>query len=302
MELVKVYLDLPIIGGILGWIQDSTLLWMVAQISSTRVRWHRLVIGGAIGGFFQFMLLVNQASDGLLNAWILSPLIFMLLIPAAMIILAFYPLTARRLLTIVSYFYLVSFLLSGIHWGIDSLNQRFLHWTISLWWRFCLHLMFIFLVGEIGWGVVHRKVWDQVCLFPIQIQWQGHFLKLNALLDTGNRLHDPLTKVPVVVVEFNRIKDLLPAEVLTMVENMQRGEMSADFDVPHYWEERMRVLPFNSLGKEHGMLIGFRPDRFIVCQKNREIENSNVVIAFYHRQLSPEGSFQALIPPAVLSM
>ena len=208
--------------------------------------------------------------------------------------------TLRRLLTIIGYFYLLSFLLSGIHWGVDSLNQRYFHWNISLWWRFCLHLMFIFLLGEIGWGVVHRKVWDQICLFPIQIDWQGQSLKLNALLDTGNRLHDPLTRVPVIVVEFNRIKELLPPEVLQMVEHMQRGELADNLSIPYYWEERVRLLPFHSLGKDHGLMVGFRPDRVSVWQKNREVESSNVVVAFYNRALSPEGSFQALIPPAIL--
>lgn len=300
MDMVKVYLDLPISGAILGWIQDGTLLWMVGQISSARVAWPRLLLGGAIGGAFQFMLLLNQASEGLLYHWVLSPLIFMFLIPWLMVTAAFFPLTLRRFLTIIGYFYLLSFLLSGIHWGIDSLNQRYFHWTITLWWRFCLHLTFIFILGEIGWGVVHRKVWDQICLFPIQIQWQGQNLKLNALLDTGNRLHDPLTKVPVIVVEFNHIKDLLPPEVLKMVDHLQRGELADDLAIPLYWEERVRLLPFHSLGKEHGLMVGFRPDRVSVRQKNQEYESNNVVVAFYNRSLSPEGSFQALIPPAIL--
>jgi len=300
LDMVKVYLDLPISGAILGWIQDGTLLWMVGQISSARVAWPRLLLGGAIGGAFQFMLLLNQASEGLLYHWVLSPLIFMFLIPWLMVTAAFFPLTLRRFLTIIGYFYLLSFLLSGIHWGIDSLNQRYFHWTITLWWRFCLHLTFIFILGEIGWGVVHRKVWDQICLFPIQIQWQGQNLKLNALLDTGNRLHDPLTKVPVIVVEFNHIKDLLPPEVLKMVDHLQRGELADDLAIPLYWEERVRLLPFHSLGKEHGLMVGFRPDRVSVRQKNQEYESNNVVVAFYNRSLSPEGSFQALIPPAIL--
>jgi stage II sporulation protein GA (sporulation sigma-E factor processing peptidase) len=302
MELVKVYLDLPILGGIFGWVQDATLLWMVAQIGTVKVGWRRLIAGGAIGGIFQFLLLVNQASDGLVNGWILSPLIFMAAVPFIMVMIAFWPFTVRKFLTIVGYFYLLSFLLSGIHWGVDSLNQRFFHWEISLWWRFCLHLTFIFLLGEIGWGIVHRKVWDQLCLFPIQISWQDRNLKLNALLDTGNRLLDPLTKVPVVVVEFSRIKELLPPEVLAMMESMQRGELEAEFAIPAYWEERVRILPFSSIGKDHGMLIGFRPDRLTVWQKQQEIENRNVVVAFYHRPLSPEGAFQALIPPSLLQV
>lgn len=301
MQTVQVYLDLPLLGGLLGWAQDATLLWMVAQISSAPVNVKRLITGGIVGGVFQFLLLVNQASAGVLYGWILSPLVCMLIVPLLMVSLAFFTLDFRKIFRILAYFYLISFLLSGIHWGLDSLNMRFFHWEIKLVWRFWLHLALIFILGELGWGVVHRKVWEKICLYSIQILWDGNQLQLNALLDTGNRLCDPLTKVPVVIVELQQIKKLLPDEVLSWIENVQGGNFSINWKLPVFWEERMRVLPFNSLGKEHGLLIGFRPDLVKVRQKDREIVSRNVVVGLLNQSLSREGAFQALIPPAVLN-
>ncbi|MGE5604686.1 MAG: sigma-E processing peptidase SpoIIGA, partial [Bacteroidota bacterium] len=202
--MLKVYLDLPILGGVLGWIQDGVLLWMVGQISAVKAKWGRLALGGAVGGLFQLLIMVNQASGGLVNPWIGSPLIFTLLVPLLMVGLAFFPVKLKGAVKLIGYFYLLSFLLSGIHWGLDSLNRRYFQLEINFWWRFWAHLAFIFILGELGWGVVHRRLWDQICLYPIQINWDGNELHLNALLDTGNRLYDPLTKVPVVIIEFSQ--------------------------------------------------------------------------------------------------
>jgi stage II sporulation protein GA (sporulation sigma-E factor processing peptidase) len=301
LHSVQVYLDVPLIGGLLGWIQDATLLWMVAQICGMKVILKRLILGGVVGGGFQFMLLTNQASGGLLYSWILSPLFFLIGVPCIMVFITFSPANLQRLLRVIGYFYLLAFLLSGIHWGFDSLNARFLHLRVTLFWRFWFHLTCIFLLGEVGWGIVHRKIWERVCFYPIQIDWDGCQLKLNALLDTGNRLHDPLTKVPVIIIEFNQIKDLLPKEVVSLSESFNTGEMVNDWELPGYWIERVRILPFNSLGHDHGILFGFRPDQIRVWQKQQETINKNVVVALYNRTLSQEGAFQALIPPAILN-
>lgn len=299
MQPIQVYLDLPLLGALLGWIQDATLLWMVAQISGVKVKLKSLIIGGAIGGAFQFILLVNQVSVGILTPWILSPL-FLILVPVSMVLITFLPCGFQRIIRIIGYFYLLSFLLSGIHWGIDSLNERFTHWNITLFWRFWLHLTFIFLLGELGWGVVHRKIWEQISLYPIQIDWNGQQIKLEALLDTGNRLHDPFTKVPVVIIELNRIRDFLPREIIELTESFNSVDLIEKLDLPEFWIERLRILPFNSLGRDHGILIGFRPDQLRVWQKQQETINKNIVVALYNRPLSKEGAFQALIPPTVL--
>lgn len=299
--MLKVYLDLPILVGILSWIQDGVLLWMVGQISSVKAKWVRLAVGGAVGGLFQLFIMVNQASGGLVNSWAGSPIIFMFIVPLLMVGLTFFPIKPKVALRLFGYFYLMSFLLSGIHWGVDSINRRYFQLEINFWWRFWAHLTFIFILGELGWGVVQRKLWEQICLYPIQINWDGKEINLNALLDTGNRLYDPLTKVPVVIIEFNEVKHLLPCEVVALIKKMHSGELDGDWNLPDIWQERVRVLPFKSIGKEHGMLIGFRPDSLKIWRKQQAICNNQVVVGIYNHQLSPEGAFQALIPPTVLN-
>lgn len=301
METVTVYLDIPLLGGLLGWIQDAALLWMVGQIASYQPRIRRCIVGGLVGGLFQFGVLMHQASSGLLYPWILSPFLYMVILPGMMLGIVFYPVTLRKMTRLAGYFYLLSFLLAGIHWGIDSLNQRFFRAEIGLGWRFWLHVMFIFVLGELGWGVVHQKVWEQVCLFPVTVCWDEHEVRLTALLDTGNTLTDPLTRHPVVVVELEQFRPWLPPELIRFSQSFFDGEIRGYQDVPEGWEKRFRLLPFHAVGHSGGMMVGFRPDALVVNLRNQTAIHRNVVVALHRSRLSPDGTYQGLIPPAVLT-
>ncbi len=300
LQAIQVYLDQPLLGGFISWFQDAILLWMVAQISGVKVKRRRFILGGAIGGLFQFLMSLYIVSGGVLNSWVFTPVVFIFIVPVLMAGLTFAPLKIKAFLRVLGYIYLLSFLLAGIHSGLDIINQRFFHWRISVWWRFVFHSGLILIMGELGWGIVHLKFWEQICLYPVQISWGDRILKLNALLDTGNRLHDPITRVPVMIVELKRIKDQLPVELIQWVENIQGGELGINIQLPDFWEERIRVLPFHSLGKEHGLLVGFRSDEVKVWLKQQAITNRNVIIGLYNKSLSREGAFHALIPPTVL--
>jgi stage II sporulation protein GA (sporulation sigma-E factor processing peptidase) len=297
--MIEVYLDIPLAGALLGLIQDATLLWMVAQISALKPGYRRLLAGGAIGSVFHFFLLIYQASGGQIDLWAVSPLVF-LSVPFLMVAVTFGPLRTKRFLAIIGYFYLLAFLLSGFHWGVDMLNRRFWGGEITLWLRFLLHITFIFILGELGWGVIHRKVWEQVCLYSVRIKWDDREIKVNALLDTGNRLIEPLTKAPVIILEISQVKSYLPDELYSVAERIQQGDYDFDERLSDTWRERFRILPFQSIGAAHGMLAGFKADWIMVARGEVEVETRNAVIALYPRTLSPEGAFHALISPDLL--
>jgi stage II sporulation protein GA (sporulation sigma-E factor processing peptidase) len=299
LQVIQVYLDQPLLGLLLGWIQDLALLWVVGQISVIKVSLKRLALGGISGGIYNFFLLTNQISGGILNHWVLSPLIYFIMIPAVMAFLAFFPVNLKKFIGIVGYIYLLSFVLAGFHWGIDILNQEYFQLDISLWWQFLFHLALIFIMGELGWGVVHRKFLEETCLYPVLMSWGEDEIELNALLDTGNGLFDPLTKMPVIIVELDRIKNLLPDNFLSFIKNMQSGESSFS-DLPEFWLKRILILPFNSIGEERGILVGFRLDQVVIRKKQYNIVKKNVVVGLCDRSLSKEGIFQALLPPSVL--
>ena len=65
------------------------------------------------------------------------------------------------------------------------------------------------------------------------------------------------------------------------------------------WAARLRIIPFSSIGKENGLLIGFRPDKVRLINSTSEL-HVQPVVALHPRTLDPEGEYEALVPPIVL--
>lgn len=82
-------------------------------------------------------------------------------------------------------------------------------------------------------------------------------LKVDALVDTGNQLIEPISKKPVSVLDENSMKKLFG------------GEM------PQYY----RVVPYTSIGKKNGILKCFEVPRILIEFHEEKISYEKVLIA-----------------------
>ena len=58
---------------------------------------------------------------------------------------------------------------------------------------------------------------------------------------------------------------------------------------------RLKVIPFSSLGKQNGMLLGIRADK-IEIEQDDDIKNiDKVTIGIYDKSLTKRGEYRALI-------
>ena len=117
---------------------------------------------------------------------------------------------------------------------------------------------------------------------------------MNALLDTGNALCEPFSGAPVIVAEYEKLLPILPE---ALKEACQLGETAVEQISDERIRGRIRVIPFSSLGKEHGMLIGFRPDKAWLLENEKILDAGAVVIGIYTRNLARDRSYGALLPP-----
>ena len=86
-------------------------------------------------------------------------------------------------------------------------------------------------------------------------------MKLLALRDTGNTLQDPLTGRPVVVVEGEKLRPLLPE-----LPRLDRQSLAHPVELLRDLEGtagdlRLQLLPYRAVGVECGLLLALRVDR-----------------------------------------
>ncbi len=79
----------------------------------------------------------------------------------------------------------------------------------------------------------------------IKVSINSKHIYINAIIDTGNFLREPITKVPVVVVEKDTLWDIIPNYILDNLNEIINGK---DIDLNEY-TSKIKIIPFTSLRK-----------------------------------------------------
>lgn len=125
----------------------------------------------------------------------------------------------------------------------------------------------------------------------IKVNINSKYAYIKAIIDTGNFLREPITKVPVIVVEKQTLVNVIPEYILENLDKIIGGE---DIDLKDY-TSRVRIIPFTSLGKENGILLGLKADSVIVEMEENTSIVRNVIVGIYNGHLSKTGKYRALI-------
>ncbi len=115
------------------------------------------------------------------------------------------------------------------------------------------------------------------------------------LVDTGNSLVEPISHKPVIIAEFNAVKDLLPDVLAGIYE--KEGEASlmeiAEAIADDSFKRHIRLIPFKSIGSENGIMIGFVAD----CVNIDGNYIKKPVVAIYRQSLCKCGTYNTLLSP-----
>ena len=129
-------------------------------------------------------------------------------------------------------------------------------------------------------------------LLPAVLTVDGQRVALTALVDTGNTLTDPATGRPVMVVEGDKLLGVLPgglskAELRDPVEALKRLSQNGE-------GRRFRLLPYQTVGVECGILLAVRLDGVLVGGT----DYGGILAALSPNRLSDGGGYSALIGAA----
>ncbi|WP_406678187.1 sigma-E processing peptidase SpoIIGA [Moorella sp. ACPs] len=298
-----VYLDVLLA---INLVMDYFILWTTARLGQLATTVWRLLAGAAVGAVYSLVILFPG------GAWEQS-LLVKILFSLVMVAVAFYPLNGRRFLQALVYFYLAAFAMGGAMLGAIYLaggeaatpvmgGMMVLAQNIRYPWLL-VAVAAAGLLAVLGTNWLKKNFWQQMLRLPVIITFAGRQRALKALVDTGNSLRDPLTQRPVIIVEYSALQGLLPEAI---VKHYSQEETDLESLVKSLagspWATRLHLLPYHSLGRSHGMLLGLRPDEVIVITNERMIKIKNVIVGLYRERLSTEGNYCALLHPDLLQV
>lgn len=299
--LYTVYLDQVFFGNLLI---NYLILWATAKLSQTKAGSGRLLAGALLGACYTLVLFVPGA-DLLLTIW------FKFIAAALIISLTFAPMRLKRFCICLGTFYLTSFVFGGLVLGIAfyfqpyqlaSINGTGLVLTENFWYGLLLGATAFCAVVRVVTFLLENKIAQKLFRLGLFVRFQGVQIRVDAFLDTGNQLLDPMTGQAVMVVEYDALKPLLPAEVKPFFEQAEEPDVWHVLNAlsDHPWRARFRAIPFFSLGRSQGLMLGFRPDEVYFKQNGRRLQVEKVVIAIYHKEIDPGNAYNALLHPRLL--
>lgn len=299
MSTTVVYLDKVFLGNLLV---NGLILWASGRFGQVKVKIPRLLLGAGAGGAYSLFFFMPGFE------WLFS-LIAKITVSIIMLMLVFAPLPPRRFIRCLCFFYLVSFMAGGsvigfsqlIYRGIGIGNSEAFMSVVNryLFPGLILTVVLLWVGVELLPRYIRGRHRLEAAKIPITVYLDGKSISLRGLLDTGSSLCDPVTGEPVLVVEHDVIKELLPVfmksndsckDVIKVFEEMANTE----------WAGKLRLIPFESLGNDRGLLLGIKPDKVVFVRDNKVQEIDKVVVCIHGRKLDAGHDYNAIINPAML--
>ena len=302
-EKYVVYLDVIFL---INLCMDYLILWATAKFGQFRTNLGRLLASAIIGATYSLVVFMPEANY-------LLTVTIKFLFSVVMVYIAYQQLNWKIFLHALGYFYLVAFSMAGAMLaGIYFINRNADSYSlVHGFLAFLGNVKYTWLLAAIAaalliarWGTlfIKRNFLRSFFRVPVIICFGENRLPVEALVDTGNQLRDPITGKPVIITEYGVIKPLLPPSVQAALGRKPEPDLQQLVNslAGSPWAVRVHMIPFTSIGKNRGMLLGFRPDEIIVVTEDKPIRVREVIVGIYPQQLSPEGTYRALLHPAIL--
>ena len=289
---MTIYLDVVILENL---IMNSIIMYATAIVTKNKIKHIRILIASLIGAIYSVVSYIS-------NLAIFLNLFTKILLSIIMVYIAFNPKGIKTLGKITLLFYLTSFLFGGVAFSMIYIikPQNIIMKDGLFLGTYPLKTIFIgAIIASIiliaGFKVVKNKISKKDMFCNVNIKIQGKEKNIKVMIDTGNLLKDPISGMPVIVIEHTELYDILPKELLNNLEKILGGDLeSIPENIKNEYLPKLRVIPYSSLGKQNGMLLGIKADK-VKIEKEEENIRKNVIIGIYNKALTKRGEYNGLI-------
>jgi stage II sporulation protein GA (sporulation sigma-E factor processing peptidase) len=285
----KVYADITFL---INFIMDFMIFWTTAKLGGKPILYGRLFLASFLGGVYGVVYLLPEMT-------ILYRLPSKLLFSCLLVLIAFKPMKCQDWKKILAIFYTVSFVMAGATVAGSYLLNDAQDKSFSYWWLLG-GIFFALGLGTYGQKYLAERIIPALLKYPLELHFGNIVCRGEGFLDTGNGLHDPLTKRPVVVAEYDFLKKYIPEDCRVVIDTAKDNNDILQGLSSTSWADRIRVIPFSSIGKKNGLMVGFRCDEIIIDPDKINSLYKNLVVGIYLHKLSTRDNYQLLIPSEIV--
>lgn len=290
---MTIYIDVVLIENL---IMNYIILFATAIVLKLKIKHIRLILASLIGAVYSILSYMSLLE-------IYSSIILKIILSIIIVYVAFYPPKVNQLWKDLLIFYLTSFVFGGAAFSLiyiikpqEILMKNGLFLGIYPLKTIILGAILAFIIIITAFKIVKSKISKKDMICEIEIKLNEQEIKTKAMIDTGNLLKDPLTNTPVIVIEHTLLYDCMPKEILNNLEQILGGELEKiPEEIRNKYISKLKLIPFSSLGKQNGMLLGIKSEYVNIIQKDKTSKKENVIIGIYNKSLTKKGEYRALI-------
>lgn len=157
-------------------------------------------------------------------------------------------------------------------------------------------LLWLFSKRRMDQTVVRK--WQSSAGAEIIIQIHNLTIKAKGMIDSGNKLYEPLTRFPVMFLSREACQDALPAELFQAGDGPDSILMHED--LPAEWKNRFALIPYSAVDGSRQFTAAIRPDQVLIMHEGKLIECRRVYVALTEHTLSSSGDFNSILHPDML--
>ena len=291
---MTVYIDIVLIENLL---MDYIILYTTAQITKNKIKHVKLILSSIVGSAYAVILFIS-------NLDVYANIMLKILLSVSMIYIAFVPKNLKSMIKQVLIFYVVSFAIGGLAFSLIYFVKPQNIFKSNGFMVGFEPFKIVVLAGIVGFIIVTsafkiiREKYSKSNMFcDIEIFYKEKSVKAKALIDSGNSLKDPISRLPVVVVQTNIIKQIIPYYLVENTDKILMGELEqicSEKELEEY-KTKFRIIPFTSLGKENGLLLAFKPDKIKISWDENIIENVKVLIGLHNKKLTKTEEYTSIV-------
>lgn len=123
--------------------------------------------------------------------------------------------------------------------------------------------------------------------YEAEISFSNHCIKITVLKDTGNELIDPISNLPVLIIERKQFVDLTEAFAINDA-NKSTYDLFYELSTITELKGKLRLIPCQSIsGKD--VLLGIVPDQIILDGRK-----TDMIVAYTNYKLSEQNLYQGI--------
>lgn len=286
---MSIYIEYVIIDNL---VINFLILLCVKKTLKLKSKWYRILLSSILGTIFAVIL-------PLINLPPLATFPFKILLGLLMVLTAAKYVKLKDYVVAFLCFIMYTLLLGGacmatlLAFGtdLDLLSQGGYDIVLPLGVIFLIVSLYIYFIMLLA-KYLTRKREIEPYLRQVTLYLGSKVLNLKAFIDSGNRLVDNKSGMPVIILSISALKKCFSQEDIEclMIDN---GRHSTCFKGVHKTE-------YNTISGEAKQMILFEADKLVIKQSESEYTTNRFIVGVANKNFSDASSYDLLLNPAVL--